>query len=359
MGTAQGVHFVIMSACGEVFEDAKEVIIPVAAHDLDVARLALGGNRLGPRLFVARGRGKADVEAVQSAGRCLCLCHASGARVLHVADGSRVAILLCILPHRLLDRVRAGEHLAHVLNVVDALGVFREQQTNGCVRVVVAAFLCGGPVPVPHTLHDFFRRGVLHAKPLAAKEIASCRPHIPVAAKQSLAVNAGQGLEVGEVGRVLLKQNPVVVNAGRNERQRLRLALRAESLEQLALAARPVKVIANADKPAQHTRPFFDGKAGVRVNPPCNQVPHEAVRVRVTRCPHVAANTGHGTVAREHIPKLRPGELADFIEANERDLRPLPVQPVNLVFHARELAGREAPFQGLAQSRCAKLRVEL
>lgn len=41
IGAAQGVHFVIVAAGGEVFEHTQKLIVPGPAHDLDVARFGL------------------------------------------------------------------------------------------------------------------------------------------------------------------------------------------------------------------------------------------------------------------------------------------------------------------------------
>lgn len=58
------------------------------------------------------------------------------------------------MPHCFLDVVRAGEHFDHVLDVVNALPVFGETQSNRRVRIVVSALFGGGPIPVSATRNN-------------------------------------------------------------------------------------------------------------------------------------------------------------------------------------------------------------
>ena len=67
MCSAKGVNLIVVPAGGEVFEDAQEVIIPMAANNLNAARFRLCAHGLGPRLFVPTRGGEADVAAVQCA----------------------------------------------------------------------------------------------------------------------------------------------------------------------------------------------------------------------------------------------------------------------------------------------------
>ena len=55
---AQGVNLVVVASDRKAFQLADEVIVPGAANNLDVARLALALTGLGPDFLVACGRGR-------------------------------------------------------------------------------------------------------------------------------------------------------------------------------------------------------------------------------------------------------------------------------------------------------------
>src|SRR5690606_31721208 len=89
---------------------------------------------------------------------------------------------------------------------------------------------------------------------------------------------------------------------------------------------------------------FGDGKpvrraGGVLVYPPGDEVSDPGVRVRVGRGTHVRPHAARAAVAAEHVPELLGFEVRELVEADEGDLRALPVEDVLLVLEVRELDG--------------------
>ena len=68
------------------------------------------------------------------------------------------------------------------------------------------------------------------------------------------------------------------------------------------------------DKIPQLTAAALVSVAGLRVNPPINELRHPAFAVRVAGRPNVGLYTTGGAVTGEHIEELTLGKVSQFVK---------------------------------------------
>jgi len=75
-------------------------------------------------------------------------------------------------------------------------------------------------IPIPGTLSYFFRYVLDYLKPFPLEIFSALGTHFPVPLEKSLSKNPWQIVEPREISRVFLKQDLIVMNISRNERER-------------------------------------------------------------------------------------------------------------------------------------------
>jgi hypothetical protein len=107
-GAAAGVDLVVMSEIGEPLEDTKELFVPRASPDLDVAGAALRTEWPEPRQFVTALGGGRYGEAAEAAYQVLRLALAGLARILAKSNANPLAILRRGVEQQFLNVARVG-----------------------------------------------------------------------------------------------------------------------------------------------------------------------------------------------------------------------------------------------------------
>ena len=113
---------------------------------------------------------------------------------------------------------------------------------------------------------------------------------------------------------------------------------------------------------AQNTGPLGDRQPGLLVDPPRQELGDPAVRIGVARRTDVGPDTAGRAVAADHVEELAHGEMRQLIEADQCDLRALPVvdRGVELQMRELDLAGaRPAPFVASVVRDAAEPRIEV
>jgi hypothetical protein len=100
----------------------------------------------------------------------------------------------------------------------------------------------------------------------------------------------------------------------------------------------------------QRRTPLRSGNrnAGFLVDPPFDELGDPAVGVGIAGGADVGADPAHRAVPADHVPELLGGEVRQLVEADERDLRPLPIEDGLVVLEVAEAdrgAARKAPFE--------------
>ncbi|KAG1080968.1 hypothetical protein G6F57_021583 [Rhizopus arrhizus] len=87
---------------------------------------------------------------------------------------------------------------------------------------------------------------------------------------------------------------------------------------------------------------------GVLVDPPCDELGHPRISVRVARRAHIGPHAASRPIARQHVEELRLREVAQLIENDQGDLRPLVGENVLVILQVPHLhlrARREIPLE--------------
>src|SRR5690606_20098763 len=129
----------------------------------------------------------------------------------------------------------------------------------------------------------------------------------------------------------------------RDKGERFRDSPGVHRFERVFLIA-PDQRLLIADEPAEDARAVSNRIARLGIDPPPDQIGDPAIRIRVAGRPHIRPRRTGRTVAAEEIEKLRLAEMRQLIEADEGELRPLPVELVLLMLQMRE-ADRAAALE--------------
>jgi hypothetical protein len=87
----------------------------------------------------------------------------------------------------------------------------------------------------------------------------------------------------------------------------------------------PHDFFGNADEIAQHAGALGERMPAHRIDPPGKEVGDPRIRVGVAARPDVGPDTTGRAVAAHHVKELMRREMRQFIEADQRNLRTLPV----------------------------------
>src|SRR5262249_1990051 len=125
-GSGAGVDLVVMGEIGEAFEDAKQLLVPGAQSDLDVAGAALRAERPEPRQLIAGLRSRVHGKAAERAHQVLRLALAGLPRILAEPDAHPIAVLRSSREQQSFDVARIGAPAHHVQDPIAATSIAAE-----------------------------------------------------------------------------------------------------------------------------------------------------------------------------------------------------------------------------------------
>src|SRR5215831_195893 len=129
-GATAGVDLVVMGEIGEPLEDTKQLFVPRASSDLDVAGAALRTEWPEPRQLVAALGGGRYGEAAEAAHQVLRLALAGLARILAKPDANPLAVLRGGREQQFLNVARVGSRAHQLQEPITAVPIAAELDTD-------------------------------------------------------------------------------------------------------------------------------------------------------------------------------------------------------------------------------------